>query len=118
MENHIPHGRQVILCGDSVFMLAIEAAITTSGSVVTRIPKQPASLARLLALAPDIIIFEQDEDPHIFFRMLAQANVPLIEVNPAQQTIQVFGAQQAPLENIQDVLHGLQTTQHPREVYS
>ncbi len=116
MENHIPNGRQIVLCGDSVFMLAIEAAITTSGSVVTRIPKQPASLARLLALAPDIIIFEQDEDPHVFFCMLAQANVPLIELNPAQQTIQVFGAQQAPLDEIRDVLHSLQKTQPPREV--
>ena len=126
MENSTINGRRVVLCGDSIFMLAIEAVITAevarpaeiTGNTITRLPKRPSSLARLLALSPDIIIFEQDEDSNIFFRMLAQTNVSLIEVNPAQQTIQVFDTKQAPLNDIQNVLHTLQTTEHPKEMQS
>lgn len=120
MKNSDINGRRVVLCGDSIFMLAIEAVILArpTKNIITRLPKRPLSLARLLALSPDIIIFEQDEDPNIFFRMLAQTNVSLIEVNPTQQTIQVFDTKQAPLNDIQNVLHTLQTTEPPKEMHS
>lgn len=78
---------RVALCGQSVFLIAIEAGLAAlPGVEVTRFnPHLPAAAERIMALKPDLVMMEQDKGDSDLALVLLNGGLPLVELDTQHQ---------------------------------
>jgi ABC-type Fe3+-hydroxamate transport system substrate-binding protein len=94
--------RRVVICGQSLFLMAIEAGLAGVPDIeVTRLD-QP-TLSRLTALAPSLIISERDNDEALV-RTLVNRDLPLVQLDVSQSEVRVFSETSVQVAGIDDLI--------------
>lgn len=88
----MPSQCQVVICGTSVFLMAIEAGLTTwlATPVVRVNPALPDAVGRIVALAPDAVLIERGGCDTALALELLYHGVMLIELDPRRNRAQVL----------------------------
>jgi hypothetical protein len=97
--------RCVVICGTSVFAMAIEASLTERPdlAVVRLNPHLPDAAARITFLAPAAVIIERDGGSGDLALALLGRGFPLIELNLAQDTVTVLTGRQTPISQMSEL---------------
>jgi ABC-type Fe3+-hydroxamate transport system substrate-binding protein len=86
------HTCRIALCGQSVFLTAIEAGLVTlPGVEVTRFnPHLPEAAERIMALKPDLVMMEQDKADSALALVLLNGGLPLVELDTQHHQARLF----------------------------
>ena len=100
------HIHQVAICGQSVFVLAIEAGLAAlpDVNVVRFNPHLPAVVDRIAALEPDVVIIESDEGNRSLVLALLERGLPLIELDETQGVLSVLKRHRLPVQGVEDLV--------------
>lgn len=100
------HIRRIVLCGDSVFLLAIESSLATLPQVETiRInPHIPDVLARIAAQEADLIILEKGTNNGKIPLALLQGSIPLIIMDSDKHNLTIVTGTQVQVAEFSDLL--------------
>lgn len=92
----------MVICGQSLFLMAIEAAIVTlPGTDVVRIEKPTAG--QLTALAPTLIVSERDTDEAVM-RTLARCDLPFVELDTSASEVRLISTQRVEVKGLEELL--------------
>ncbi len=92
--------RRVILCGDSIFIKAIETALAKESYMdIQRLDLIiPDLLSQIVAFKPDLVMLAEDETPSDLALALLNYGLPLVQLHPnraallTHQTVSVLCA--------------------------
>ncbi len=96
---------RTVICGDSIYMLAIESALSgiTDGDVERLSPYLPNTLERIKALEPLVVIIERTgKTSELALEILAQS-IPLIILDESRRTIMVLNREEVQKDEISEL---------------
>ncbi len=98
--------QRVVICGTSVFILAIEARLTAiPGMEVIRVdPRLPAAVERITALEPDIVLAQQDGTCTDLTLALVNQGLPLIKLDIGQNEATLLSSVRVPIVETDDLV--------------
>jgi len=98
--------RRVVICGTSVFLMAIEAGLAKlPGMEVVRLnPHLPGAEARIMALSPDVVIVERSDNHAGQTQMLLSHGLPLVELDASRNVITVLSGRQVQVSKMEDLV--------------
>ena len=99
--------RRIVICGTSIYMLAIESGLSTMAEVdVVRIdPYLPNAVERINELEPHVVIIEQNgKKNELVLDNLCQ-NIPLIVLDEAGRSIMVLAREHVPKAEISELTY-------------
>lgn len=104
----------ILVCGQSLFLLAVEAALATLPEMaVVRYPLRfPLSVAQIAALHPVVVVMEWEggANPALFLALL-QHGIPLLIVDAGRPHAHLLRSHEVDLTGVPD-LAGLLATLH------
>ena len=97
--------QRVVVCGPSVFMMSIEAGLVNlPGMEVLRINCHlPDAEARIMALAPDVVIVERNGEHADCGRALLRQGLPLVELAACQDVVTVLSGRQVQISGTEEL---------------
>ncbi|MBS1252536.1 MAG: hypothetical protein MAG451_01576 [Anaerolineales bacterium] len=113
------HIRRVVICGRSLFLMAIEAGLAALPDTEVLRIEQP-TVSQLKALAPTLIIAERNRG-EAMARALVNCGLSLIELDIARSEASVFSAQHVPAGDVDDLtrlIEELLPTEFKRKHYA
>ena len=103
--------RRVIICGNSLFLLAIEDSLRRVPALeVTRVNLHlPAATARVAALEPDVVIVDRSNGAgDLALELLhAQPELAVIGVDVARSVLTVFSSHQVAANSLDDLVQAI-----------
>ena len=104
------HMQRVVICGQSIFMLAIEAGLAGLPEVdVVRFNSfLPAVVDRIAALEPDVVLVERDSGDAVLLLALLERGFPLIKLDEAQGVLCVLNRHRVSVQGVEDLAHAIQ----------
>jgi len=101
--------QRVVLCGDSVFMLAIDASLAALPGVETSRfnPHLPDLSARIAAQEPNLILLEKKMNDEIPLELLHE-DIPSILINPEERNITTINSAVVQKAEIGDLVQIIQ----------
>ena len=96
----------IAICGESIFLMAIEAGLAAlPGVEVTRFdPHLPDVVARIVSIAPDIVILERGGDDGGLTRELLSHGLLLVELNANQSTVTLLTGHEVSVSGAADLI--------------
>jgi len=100
------HVQRVVICGESIFLMAIEAGMAALlGVEVARFdPYLPDVAARIKSMAPDVVILEQGGDVGGLARELLSHGLLLVELNANQSTVTLLTGHEVTVSGAADLI--------------
>lgn len=97
--------RRIVLCGASIYMLAIESGLSRKEELdVVRIDRFLSStVERINELEPKVVIMEQDGDHGVLALDILLENIPLIVLDEARRSIMVLNRMHVPRAGIKEL---------------
>lgn len=97
--------RRIVLCGASIYMLAIESGLSKMEEVdIVRIdPYHPNSVERINELEPNVVIMERNGDHSVLALDILWENKPLIVLDEARRSIMVLNSMYMPKAGIMEL---------------
>ena len=95
--------QRVVICNPSIFMMSIEASLARlPGIEVLRLDcPLPDAEARIMALAPDVVIVERNGDHSDQARAMLRRGLPLVELTSCQDVVTVLSGRQVQVSGIE-----------------
>ncbi len=105
---------RIVICGESIFLMAIEARLAdVPGIDVARLdPHLPTVADRIVALEPDVVVIERDQGHGDLALALLSQGLPLLELDSQQgQATLLTGARvvAAEVDSLMRVLERVRT---------
>jgi len=102
--------QQIVVCGQSIFMLAIEAGLVALPEVhVVRFNSHlPAVADRIAALEPDAVITDVDEGNRDLALALLERGLPLIELDETQGVLSVLKRHRLPDQSVEGLAQAIE----------
>jgi len=102
--------QQIVVCGQSIFILAIEAGLVALPEVnVVRFNSHlPAVADRIAALEPDAVITDVDEGNRDLALALLERGLPLIEVDETQGVLSVLKRHRLPVQSVEGLAQAIE----------
>ena len=96
----------IAICGESIFLMAIEAGLAAlPGVEVTRFdPHLPDVVARIVSIAPDVVILERGGDDGGLTRELLSHGLLLVELNANQSTVTLLTGHEVSVSGAADLI--------------
>jgi len=96
----------IAICGESIFLMAIEAGLAAlPGVEVTRFdPHLPDVVARIVSIAPDVVILERGGDDGGLTRELLSHGLLLVELNANQSTVTLLTGHEVTVSGAADLI--------------
>ncbi len=100
------HIQRVVICGESIFLMAIEAGLAAlpDAEVVRFDPHLPGVVARIVSIAPDIVILERGGDDGGLARELLSHSLLLVELNANQSTVTLLTGHEVTVSGAADLI--------------
>lgn len=117
--NKVKDSRRIVICGVSIYMLAIESALSamTEGDVVRIDPYLPNTVERISSLEPHAVIIELDgKNNELVLENLAQS-IPLIVLDEARCSIKVLAGEHVPIAEISELTDVIEKIIQPQDVH-
>ncbi len=104
------HVQRVVICGTSVFIMAIEARLAAlPGMEVVRVdPRLPAAVERITALEPDIVLAQQDGTCANLTLALVNQGLPLIKQDVGQNEATLLSSVRVPIVETDDLVQAIE----------
>lgn len=98
----MPTTSRIAICGQSLFVLTVEASLATLPDVeVIRFhPHLPSLLDRILALQPDIVVIENNQSRSDLALALLSMDLPLFVLNSEQMQGTLVTGQPFPISDL------------------
>jgi hypothetical protein len=86
------NSRRIVICGDSIYMLAIESGLSemAEGQVVRVNPYLPDIVERIRLLAPHVVILERNGKNSELALEIQSQGIPVITLDEARGSIKVL----------------------------
>ena len=96
---------RVVICGASLYILAIESGLSMleMGDVVSIDPILPDTVERIRLLQPDVVIIERNGKSNQFALEILFQNIPLLVLDEAQRSITVLVRENIPITEISEL---------------
>ncbi len=109
------HVQRIVICGTSVFILAIEARLAALPEMeVMRVdPRLPAAVERITALEPDIVLAQQDGACTGLTMAMVNQGLPLIKLDVGQSQATLLSSVRVPIVEADDLV---QVIEHALDV--
>ncbi len=97
--------RCVVIWGTSVFLMSIEAGLAKlPGMEVVRLnPHLPGAEARIMALAPDVVVVERSDNHAGQARTLLSHGLPLVELDASRNVVTVLSGRRVQVSETEDL---------------
>lgn len=97
--------QRMVICGQSIFILAIEAVLAALPEVeVIRVDScLPAVADRIAGLEPDVVIVERDSGDAGPLSALLERGFPLIELDQTQGVLSVLNRRRVSVQGVEDL---------------
>lgn len=94
--------RRTVICGDSIYMLAIESGLSavTGGDVIRIHPNLPNITDRIKALEPRAVIIERTGKNSQIAMNLLEQGIPVVVLDEAQRSVLVLSNDESPKTRI------------------
>ena len=96
---------RVIICGNSIFLMAIEAGLASSPNmkVIRLDPGRPDVVNRIAHLNPDAVVLDQNDASGELVLALLNSGVSLIQLNLQANQATLFSRDELPISSADDM---------------
>jgi len=110
--------QRIVTCGQSIFMLAIEAGLASSPEVeVVRVDScLPAVADRIAALEPDVVVVGRDSGDAGLLLALLERGLPLIELDQTQGVLSVLNRRRISVQGVEDLAQAISSIAAIKEI--
>jgi ABC-type Fe3+-hydroxamate transport system substrate-binding protein len=101
--------QHVVICGQSIFLLAIEAGLAALPEVeVVRVDSHlPGVVDRIAALEPDVVVVERAGGEAELALELLGRGLPVMEIDAAEGTLTILHGHRVPARGAEDLAHAV-----------
>jgi len=112
--------RRIVICGASIYMLAIESGLSAvAEGVVVRInPYLPNAVERISLQEPHVVIVERNEKSNELTLETLLQNTPFIILDEAQRSITVLAREHVPKAEISELTNMIEKINRKQDVLS
>lgn len=112
--------RRIVVCGASIYMLAIESGLSAMSEVeVVRInPYLPNTVERIGALEPNVVIIELNGNNNELVLENLSQSTPLIVLDEARRSIKVLTREHFPKAEISELTSVIEKIIQQQDVHS
>ncbi len=98
--------QRIVICGKSVFLMAIEAGLAAlPGIEVLRFdPYLSDAIARIVSIAPDVVILERGGDDGGLTRALQSRSLLLVELDVERSTVTLLTGREVSVSGAADLI--------------
>jgi hypothetical protein len=102
--------RPIVICGESIYMLAIESGLSmmAGGNTILIKPSSPNPIENIRELDPHVVIMERSRKTNSLALELLYQSIPLLILDEAQRSIIVLAMEQVSKDKISDLISAIE----------
>ena len=101
----MPSSLHIVVCGYSIYMDSIVASLEQTGDVIiTRLHARRGVLLRIMALAPNVVILDDQIHSNELIAALLHRDFPVLLLDAQQNSITKFSKQRITILNATDLI--------------
>ncbi len=102
----MPAPYRIIICGESIFLMAIKAGLAALPEIeVERVtPCLPNLVEQVMAKQPDLIVIEENNDHGDLALTLLSRGLSIVEIHPNSSQVTLLTGHRYPIAELKDMI--------------